>query len=359
MANAALKELLKLQQQSSGRAGTKWACNCGYKTNFSDRTACYRCSAKKGEGKAPAASAPSQRVAKDTPASQPAPVAAAAASSGTPPSQSPLSADSDLEACRRAAVDRLRSLKHLLDTTPGDPSLTRWVGETELEIASIKAKIHALKTPAARLQACLTKKTAADKEVGQLVEVARVAAEALDFANGKLATARHQLSELEIELRDLRLDGLLGHPPAEAAVPSTVDLMAFATAIMKAVAPGATLPIGLVEQMAAMCNLAAAAAETPISEAPPAGFMDTGGVEPESRAPDRSRSPSGRYLRAARSAASTEVGGTAPLGTPLRATQYGGYPPVQVQDPTQPSGGAPSPLGTAPRGAPLLGSGAV
>ncbi len=143
LASSALKELLKLQQQSSGRAGTKGACNCGYKTNFSDRTACYRCSAKKGEGKAPAASAPSQRVAKDTPASQPAPVAAAAASSGTPPSQSPLSADSDLEACRRAAVDRLRSLKHLLDTAPGDPSLTRWVGETELEIASIKAKIHA------------------------------------------------------------------------------------------------------------------------------------------------------------------------------------------------------------------------
>mgnify|MGYP002807365984 CR=1 FL=1 len=77
-----------------------------------------------------------------------------------------------------------------------------------MEIASIKAKIHALKTPAARLQACLTKKTAADREVGLLEEVARVAAEALELANAKLATARTQLSELEIELRDLRLDGL-------------------------------------------------------------------------------------------------------------------------------------------------------
>jgi hypothetical protein len=349
MANAALKELLKLQQQSSSRSGVKWACNCGYKTNFSDRTACYRCSAKKGEGKAPAASAPSQRVAKDNPASPPAPAAAAAAVAGTPPSQAPLSADSDLEACRRSSVDRLRSLKHLLDATPGDPSLARWVGETELEIASIKAKIHALKTPAARLQACLTKKTAADKEVGLLAEGARVAAEALDLANGKLATARHQLSELEIELRDLRLDGLLGHPPAEAAVPNAVDLMAFATAIMKAVAPGATLPTGMVEQMAAMCNLAAAAAEAPIPEASPAGFVATGGVVPE-----RSRSPSGRYLRAAKSAASTDMGGAASMHAP----RYGGFPPVQVLDPTQSGAGA-TPLSTTPRGARLHGSGPV
>jgi hypothetical protein len=350
LANGALKELLKLQQQTSNRSGVKWACNCGYKTNFSDRTACYRCSAKKGEGKAPPALGPSQRVVKDPPPATPAPAAAAAAVAGTQPSQYPLSADSDLEACRRASVDRLRSLKHLLDTTPGDPSLARWVGETEQEIASIKARIHALKTPAARLQACLTKKTAADKEVGQLEEVARAAAEALDLANGKLSTARHQLSELEIELRDLRLDGLLGHPPAEAAVPKPVDLMAFATAIMKAVAPGATLSTAIVEQMAAMCNLAAAAAEAPRSDAIPASFVATGGV-----VPDRSRSPSGRYLRAARSAASTDMGGSASMHAP----PFGGAPPVQVTDPTQQSGAGATPLSTAPRGARLPGVGAV
>jgi hypothetical protein len=349
MANAALKELLKLQQQTSNRSGIKWACNCGYKTNFSDRTVCYRCSAKKGEGKAPAASAPSQRVAKETPASPPAPAAATAAVAGTPPSQGPISADSDLESCRRSSVDRLRSLKHLLDSSPGDLALARWVGETELEIAAIKAKIHALKTPAARLQACLTKKTAADKEVGLLVEVARVAAEALDLANGKLITARNQLSELEIELRDLRLDGLLGHPPAEAAVPKAVDLMAFATAIMKAVAPGATLPTGMVEQLATMCNLATATAgaeEAPRPETPPANFMG-GGTFPE-----RSRSPSARHPRVAKGAASTDMGGTWAGEAP--PTPFGGNPPVQVLDPT----GA-SPPSTAPRGARLPGAGPV
>ncbi len=249
-------------------------------------------------------------------------------------------------------MDRLRSLKHLLDQTPGDLALVRWVTETELEIAAVKAKIHALKTPAARLQACLTKKTAADKEVGLLVEVARAAAEALDLANGKLATARQQLAQLEIELRDLRLDGIMTYPPAEAAVPNAVDLMAFAAAIMKAVAPGATLSTGTVEQLAAMCNLATAAAETlPFPQAAPANFVGTGGV-----APERSRSPSGRYLRAARSAASADMGGSASMHAP---PAYGGLPPVQVPDHTQQAGAGPTPPSNAPRGARLPGTGPV
>ncbi len=93
LANAALKELIKLQQQSTSRAGPKWACNCGYKTNFSDRTSCYRCLAKKGEGKAPAATPPSQRVAREAPP-QAAPGAAGAA---TPAAQTQWP-DSELEA---------------------------------------------------------------------------------------------------------------------------------------------------------------------------------------------------------------------------------------------------------------------
>jgi hypothetical protein len=336
MANAALKELIKLQQQTASRSGPKWPCLCGYKTNFSDRTSCYRCLAKKGEGKAPAALQPSQRVAREAPP-QAAPAAAAAATPATQ-MQSP---DSELEACRRATVDRLRNLRHLLDLSPGDAALARWVAETETELTVVKNKIHALKTPAARLQACLTKKAAADREVGLLAEAARAAAEAHDLANGKLCTARELQSELEIELRDLRLDGLLGQPPSAPAGPSPVDLMAFAAAIMKAVAPSATLPQGTIEQLAAMCNLlksvpdAIMAPEEVPNEGPPT-VAELGH--------NRSRSPS---TRSGRASAADDL-----AGSKARATSAAGVrQPVLVTDQTQRSAGEPTPRGTRLPGA--------
>jgi hypothetical protein len=343
LANAALKELLKLQQQTASRSGPKWPCACGYKTNFCDRTTCYRCLAKKGAGKAP-------------------PAATAAATAPALSTQVQPSPDSDLEACRRSIVDRLRNLKHLLDQSPGDSALVRWVSETEGELVVIKAKIHSLKTPAARLQACLTKKTAADREVGLLAETARVAAEALDLANGKLVSARELQAELELELRDLRLDGLLGHPPATPAALNPIDLLAFATAIMKAVAPAAVLPEGLVDQLAAMCNLVTAPPDVQMDDrdrfpeipprlgeqlptAPPANLAGSG-----SSTPRRSRSPT---LLAARAAASADLAGSAARAA---STPVGGQPPVAVLDPTQLGGSATQPS-TAPRGSRFPGVG--
>jgi hypothetical protein len=282
MAKAALQELVRLQQQTSNRSAPKWACNCGYKTNFSDRTSCYRCAAKKGEGKGPAPSQPSQHVNRPKPAP-----AAAAPAPGLPEATSAEACpEVDLEACRRSAVDRLRHLRLLQDQTPGDPTFARWVTETEAELSIIKGKLHALKTPAARLQACLTKKAAADKEVLSAQAAASAAAAVLDLATGRLSAATDTQTALELELRDLRLDGLLG---AGATVPSgppdPLNLIEFAKAIIAAVAPAATITAEALEQMAIQCNLAPPVAPVGPPERPPAGAATPHASQVRARSP--------------------------------------------------------------------------
>lgn len=287
MAKAALQELVRLQKQTSNRAAPKWACNCGFKTNFSDRNSCYRCLAKKGEGKGPAAVLPSQHVHRKP---NPIPATASATQSQPEVEATPLGIDVDLEACRRSAVDRLRHLRLLQDATPSDPSFARWAAETETELSVIKGKLHALKTSAARLQACLTKKAGADKEVANAEAAARAATEVLDLAKGRLVAATDAQAALERELRDLRLDGLLG-PEAAATVqtPNPVDLLKFATAILAAVAPSATIPPEVLQQMAVMCNLCAPPAQ---AEHPPGGT-----ATPNAEKKTRSRSPSASATR--------------------------------------------------------------
>jgi hypothetical protein len=238
--------------------------------------------AKKGEGKGPAAALPSQHVPKVKPAASPAPASATQA----PPDLDQLAPgpEVDLEACRRSAVERLRHLRLLQDQSPGDLSFARWVAETETELASVKSKLHALKTPAARLQACLSKKAGADKEVVNATATARAAVEVLDLANGRLLAATDAQAELEKELQELRLDGLLG-PGAQvpAAAPDPVDLFKVATAILAAVSPSTSIPPEILKQMAVMCNLCAPG---------PSGSAPGGTDIPPAASQVRARSPS-------------------------------------------------------------------
>jgi len=288
MAKSALQELVRLQKQTSNRSAPKWACNCGYKTNFSDRSSCYRCAAKKGEGKGPAPTPPSQHVNRSKPAAAPVP----APSTPAPPEAGSSSSgpDVDLEACRRSAVDRLRHLRLLQDQTPGDPTFARWVTETEAELSIVKGKLHALKTPAARLQACLTRKAAADKEVATAQAAATAAAEVLDLANGRLTAAADTQTALEHELRDLRLDGLLGTGGTVPTVaPDPINLLEFAKAILAAVAPAATITAEALEQMAIRCNLAPP--PPPAAPVGPAERLPAGTTTPHA-SQVRARSPS-------------------------------------------------------------------
>jgi hypothetical protein len=178
----------------------------------------------------------------------------------------------------------------LQEAAPNDPSFGRWVSETEAELSIIKGKLHALKTPAARLQACLTKKAGADKEVANAEAAARAATEVLELAKGRLVAATDAQATLETELRDLRLDGLLG-PEAAATVqtPSPVNLLKFATAILQAVAPSAIIPPDVLQQMAVMCNLCA----PPVQPERVPG----GSATPLSEKKVRSRSPSASNTR--------------------------------------------------------------
>jgi hypothetical protein len=305
MAKAALQELVRLQKQTASRSAPKWACNCGYKTNFSDRTSCYRCAAKKGEGKGPTPSQPSQHVNRPKPAP-----AAAAPAPGLPEATSTEACpEVDLEACRRSAVDRLRHLRLLQDQTPGDPTFARWVTETEAELSIVKGKLHALKTPAARLQACLTKKAAADKEVISAQAASSAAAAVMDLAAGRLTAASDAQTALELELRDLRLDGLLG---AGATVPSAppdpLNLVEFAKAIIAAVAPAASITAEALEQMAIQCNLAPPVVPAGPAERPPAGAATPHASQvrarsPSARATGAQEAPAVRMARAAFEAA--------------------------------------------------------
>jgi len=194
----------------------------------------------------------------------------------------------------------------LQEQTPGDPTFARWVTETETELSIVKGKLHALKTPAARLQACLTKKAAADKEVVSAQAAALAATEVLDLANGRLTAAADVQTALEHELRDLRLDGLLGTGASvPAAAPDPVNLIEFAKAILAAVAPTAVLTAEALEQMAIRCNLAAA----PVA---PAG--------PTERPPAGSATPAVSQVRARSPSASASGGQEAPAVRVARAT---------------------------------------
>jgi hypothetical protein len=344
MAKSALQELVRLQKQTASRSAPKWACNCGYKTNFSDRSSCYRCAAKKGEGKGPAPLQPSQHVNRAKPALTPTPA------SSTPGPAEAASSEScpevDLEACRRSAVDRLRHLRLLQDQTPGDPTFARWVTETEAELSIVKGKLHALKTPAARLQACLTRKAAADKEVVSAQAAASAAAAVMDLANGRLTAAADVQSALELELRDLRLDGLLGTgAAAPAGPPDPLNLLEFARAILAAVAPSATITAEALEQMAVRCNLAPPAEPVGPPERLPAGSATPHASQvrarsPSALAPGAQEAPAVRVARAALEAAvaveaveaeararEAEVAAAA-----LAATLAGGGTPMEVTD---------------------------
>jgi len=181
----------------------------------------------------------------------------------------------------------------LQDQTPGDPTFARWVTETEAELSIVKGKLHALKTPAARLQACLTRKAAADKEVVSAQAAANAAAAVLDLANGRLTAAADVQTSLEHELRDLRLDGLLGTGATVPTVaPDPINLLEFAKAILAAVAPSATITAEALEQMAIRCNLAP----------PPAAP-----VGPTERLPAGSATPHVSQVRA-RSPSANEAG---------------------------------------------------
>ena len=345
MAKAALQELVRLQKQTASRSAPKWACNCGYKTNFSDRSSCYRCAAKKGEGKGPAPLQPPQHVNRSKPASAPSP----AASTPGPPEAAPTQScpDADLEACRRSAVDRLRHLRLLQDQTPGDPTFARWVTETEAELSIVKGKLHALKTPAARLQACLTRKAAADKEVVSAQAAANAAAAVLDLANGRLTAAADVQTSLEHELRDLRLDGLLGTGATVPTVaPDPINLLEFAKAILAAVAPSATITAEALEQMAIRCNLAPPpAAPVGPTERLPAGSATPHVSQVRARSPSANEAgaqeaPAVRVARAALDAAvaveaaeaETRAREAEVAAAALAATLAGGGTPMEVTD---------------------------
>jgi hypothetical protein len=346
MAKAALQELVRLQKQTASRSAPKWACNCGYKTNFADRSSCYRCAAKKGEGKGPAPLQPSQHVNRPKPALTPTP---ASSTPGPPEAAQPQSCpEVDLEACRRSAVDRLRHLRLLQDQSPGDPTFARWVTETEAELSIVKGKLHALKTPAARLQACLTRKTAADKEVTSAQAAASAAAAVLDLANGRLTAAADAQTALEHELRDLRLDGLLGTGATlPTAAPDPINLLEFAKAILAAVAPSATITAEALEQMAVRCNLAPPPAPPAVpagpTERPPAGSATPHASQVRARSPSATvaaaqEAPAVRVARQALDAAvaveaaraQEEAVAAAALAATLLAA--GGGTPMEVTD---------------------------
>jgi len=95
---------------------------------------------------------------------------------------------------------------------------------------------------------------------------------------------------LEHELRDLRLDGLLGTGATlPMAAPDPINLLEFAKAILAAVAPSATITAEALEQMAVRCNLAPPPAPAPApagpAERPPAGSATPHASQVRARSP--------------------------------------------------------------------------
>ena len=152
--NEAVKKLLKeksfLDKSISNRAGAKWPCPCGFKTNFSVRTTCYQCLAPKPSTTKSGPTTPSQR----TPAAEAVRAAARlAASLAPPPPVVVTTAEEDLKQAR----SRYDWAKSYVGNSPNDTMASDFMLDCEAKLKKAKQVVEASRSHPQRLTACLSR----------------------------------------------------------------------------------------------------------------------------------------------------------------------------------------------------------
>ena len=199
--NEAVKKLLKekafLDTSIANRAGAKWPCPCGFKTNFSVRTTCYRCLAPKPSPAQPGSSQPSQR----TPAATAARAAARnAASLAAPPPVVVPTVEEELTQAR----SRFDWAKTYVANSPSDAMACTFLVNCEADLKKAKQAVEASRSHPQRLTACLSRQANLLKQSeAQKAEQDRLALLLTD-ASSKLLATQASLSEVEQELQMLQ-----------------------------------------------------------------------------------------------------------------------------------------------------------
>ena len=125
----------------------------------------------------------------------------------------------DLEAQKREAIEKVRVLRNLLEACPSDLQVQTWLTESEQKLSLIKSQIAGRKSPSARLQACLSKKSVADRDALSATADLQAALEEVRMKQAHLTSALALQQELEVELQALKLEGL---PAAQAPSPASI-----------------------------------------------------------------------------------------------------------------------------------------
>ena len=237
--NEAVKKLLKeksfLDKSISNRAGAKWPCPCGFKTNFSVRTTCYQCLAPKPSTTKSGPTTPSQR----TPAAEAVRAAARlAASLAPPPPVVVTTAEEELKQAR----SRYDWAKSYVGNSPNDTMASDFMLDCEAKLKKAKQVVEASRSHPQRLTACLSRQANLLKQAEtQLAEQDRLSA-LLTEASSKLLATQANLSEVEQELHMLQTVSV-GAQPAPGGQGPKVDLAALTILVQQCfVAAGVQVP---------------------------------------------------------------------------------------------------------------------
>jgi hypothetical protein len=227
--NEALKKLMKekkfLDTSISNRAGAKWACECGFKTNFTVRTTCYRCLAPKPSLVQPGPSQPSQR----TPAAIAARASArSAASLVAPPPVVITTVEDELKQART----RYDWAKTYVANAPSDAMAGTFLNDCEAKLKKAKHAVEASRSHPQRLTACLSRQANLLKQAeAQKAEQDRLAI-LLTEASTKLLATQASLTEVEQELQMLQAASIGAAPPPVGSSPM-VDLSALSILVQQ------------------------------------------------------------------------------------------------------------------------------
>jgi hypothetical protein len=343
-----LKKLLKekkfLDTSISNRAGAKWACQCGFKTNFAVRITCYRCLAAKPGQVQSGPSQPSQRTAAAEAAR--ASVRMAASLVAPPPVVVVASVEEDLKQAR----SRFDWAKSYVASAPSDLMAGTFLSDCEATLKKAKQAVEASRSHPQRLTACLSRQANLLKQSEvQKAEQDRLTA-LLTEASSKLLVTQASLSEVEQELQALQA-AATSAPPVQLPATSAVDLSALTLLVQQCfIAAGAQpylVDAGMLHGMAAGLGISTKVPDAEMAE------EDDGHVSARSRSPDPSaslghqarRSSSGARVSPYPAGASSAESAKAALASAFISPAPAGAMATQVDPPTQVGA---TPVGTTP-----------
>jgi hypothetical protein len=328
-----LKEKNFLDKSISNRAGAKWPCQCGFKTNFAVRITCYRCSAAKPGQVQPGPSQPSQRTAAAEAARA---SARLAASLVAPPPVVVSTVEEDLKQAR----SRYDWAKSYVASAPSDLMAGNFLTECELTLKKAKQAVEASRSHPQRLTACLSRQANLLKQSEiQKTEQDRLTALLAD-ASSKFLVTQASLSEVEQELQALQAAATAA-PPVQTPATTTVNLEALTNLVQQCF-----IAAGMQPYIVDATVLNGMAAGLGITTKVPAAAMEEDDLSVRSRSPEPSaslghqprRSTSG--VRSSPYGASSAESAKAALAANFISPVSTGVGPTQV-DPSSQTGATP------------------